>query len=291
MQTIDTNLRAAGDGFSFSRVAALAAYYRPFCAKQLICYGLLSLAFAILTLLPMPDMVKVAIFTICWGAIPILYSLAPIVLAKSGDSRIVERMIPASAAEKFCFYALYFWVAVPIAVYLLPFLANLLYLHIPSIHTKGMAGLVNLQMHNPAQVLVLNCMTSLAISLTCLYVILSAKSARIVKAVILAFAVQFGFGLFAGILGGFVGFNEGFKDGLNGEMERKMTEYTVRTGSDPSYLDGVNAGMEKGFDLAGSMVSDMINQRGVMITLYIIIGVYLLIMFWCTYRYLKRANL
>lgn len=286
-----TGYAADSDGFSIYRVAELASYYRPFCAKQLMVYGIVSLIVAILTLLPMGDIAKVAIFTISWAAIPLLYYLAPIVLAKSGDSRIVERMIPVRASEKFIFYLLYFGVAVPIAVYMLPFISNILYLHLPSIQTKAMTGLVEIQMHNPAVIVVLNSLTALAISLTCLYVILSAKTARIVKAVISAFAVQFGIGLVSAIMGGLMEFKEGLKAGYNAEISSKAVELTSRTPHGATYADGVSAGMDAGFEFANAIVTEMIDDHATIITLYSVVGIYLLLMICLTYRNLKRANL
>lgn len=111
---------AAGDRFSWRRVAEVARYFSTVTNRQLLVYTIVSAIFAVLLLLPLNGVAQTGIFTIIFSVLPIMFELAPIAFAKSGDTRVVDRMLPAKASEKFTFYLIYLLIAVPISVYVLP---------------------------------------------------------------------------------------------------------------------------------------------------------------------------
>ncbi|MDE6549149.1 MAG: hypothetical protein K2L22_09125, partial [Muribaculaceae bacterium] len=64
------------------------------------------------------------IYSPCRTILLFIFIWAPIVFTKGGDTRIVDRLIPASALEKFLFYMSYLFIVVGLACYLCPWIAE-----------------------------------------------------------------------------------------------------------------------------------------------------------------------
>lgn len=205
-----------GNRFSWCRVAELAAYNAPIVGHQMLIYLGISAICAVLTLLPLPGGVQFGIFTMIWTLLQLLFYLTPLALAKNGDSRIIDRMIPARPDEKFVFYLLYTLVAAPLAIYMLPTLACRLYTLIPTIQHETMLELMNPKFNVPTVIIGINFLSGTAIVLTCLYVVLHARSGRIVKGIVSVFAAMFATGLIGAIYGLSAIFRQGFLDGMSG---------------------------------------------------------------------------
>lgn len=203
-----------GNRFSWRRVAELAAYNSPIVGHQMLIYLGISAICAVLTLLPLPGGVQFGIFTMIWTILPLLFYLTPVALAKNGDSRIIDRMIPARPDEKFVFYLLYTLVAAPLAIYTLPTLACWLYTLIPDIQHEVMLNLMDIKSNIPSIIRGINFFSGTAIVLTCLYVVLHARSGRVVKGIVSVFAAMFATGIIGAVYGISAAFREGFLDGL-----------------------------------------------------------------------------
>lgn len=251
--------------FSWRRVGSLAAFFRPMIEKQTLLYLIVSVVVAILTLLPVHEVAQIALFTISWTVIPYMVQFAPCIMAKSGDARIVERLIPASAAEKFIFRLIYFLLVVPVVSYLLPDCALLLYREIPSIQNEGFTNLVDLALHNSLFLRVLNLFTMCASVLTCLYTVSRVRTNRVLKGVVSVFAVNISVGLLGALWGTGMAFRLGFCDGQAG-IQPNTEQFNLRLRE--SFTDSAY--------------------------MYVVLGVvvlYVIYMLVLNYRILRRHNL
>lgn len=257
------------DRFSFHRMMEVAAFHKPNIEKQILIYLIVSVISAICTLLPVHAIAQAALYTITWTILGLLVYLAPCVLAKSGDSRIIERLLPASVAEKFWFRILYFLVLVPVITYLLPYTAAYLYLQIPSIQTEEFNQIIDILFDMKLSLRCLGLFTSGACILTCLYTVTRARSNRILKGILSVFAVQIAGGILGAIWGLSSAFMAGFRAGI--------------TGTEPS--DEI-AQQELVKKVAGQMFDSPYY--------WIVIGItiaYFLLMLILNYRILKKQNL
>lgn len=267
METYQDNITTEKESrrFCVRRIMALARYYSPRIEKQLLIYLIISVCFAIITLLPLHELAQVGLFTIIWSACPLMFQLAPCAFAKYGSSRIIERLIPVSTAEKFAFRMLYFFVAVPAAVYILPYSATYLYAHIGSDESSGLCKLIRIMHENSLQIRLINILGGVGCTLTCLYTVSRARTSRILKGVIAVFGVQIGIS----ILGAFWGMSTAFKAGM-------------KAGIQGLPIDSERATME----LTQAMLDSPY--------LYIVVGVLVVfvgLMLVLNYRLLKRQNL
>lgn len=227
--------------FSFRRFALLWSFYRPILSRQLIIYFGASLLFAILTLLPAKSAVQCTFFTVIWTALPYMYELAPIVLAKHGDSRVIERLLPASAAEKLTFFSIYFFLIIPLVTYLLPEIALFIYRALTAVHTDEMLTLVDIQLNNAPIIIVMNAFSTWTASVVCLYVVISRRRNQVLMGILSVFAVNILVGLVGAVYGAASAFVIGMHDGLTGadykpEVLVKQVIDTIKNGS--SYAIG-----------------------------------------------------
>ncbi len=217
MEYIEENKERATSRFSWGRVWQLALFYRSSFLRQLALYGALSLLCAILTLLPLNGYLQVGIFTVSWIALQFCYDLGPIVLCKSGDARIVERLIPAAAAEKLALRLIYFLAVTAIAVFLLPEAALLIYRAWPAIQTSELMMLVDIRFNNPISLRILNLFGAIATVLTCLYFVTKPRTGRFVKGFVSVIVFQIILGTVGAIYGIIFALKKGFEDGYAGK--------------------------------------------------------------------------
>lgn len=251
--------------FSWRRVMDVASFYRPGVEKQVLWYLIASVICAMLTLLPLGQFAQLGLYTIIWTALPLLFEMAPCMLTKQGDSRIIERLITATPAEKYTFRLIYFLVVIPIACQLFPRLALYLYTQIPSIQTEETLSLIKVSLGSPALIYAINTLTAVGASMTCLYVVTRARTNRALKGILSVFAVQIG----AGLLGAFWGFSAALKLGIDDGManyQRDTAEITER------------------------LMENMISSP-YMIFAICVLSAYLLLMLVLNYRILYKRNL
>lgn len=255
-----------GDNFSFDRVLQVARFYRFATDKQLIIYLCASVLFSFLILLPSPAYAQVAIFSTTWMTIGFMVQFAPIVLAKHGDSRVVEHLIPARASEKLVFFFIYFFIVVPVVCYLFPEISLWIYESVPSIQTQEMLMLIQVRHSNPPLIVVMNIMNVAAVISTCLYVVLKARNHRVFKGIISVFVANIVLGILGAIYGSVSIFKIGYQAG--------------RSGRDVPPQEAVQ-----------EVMNALYSGKAYMIAFIVIVSVYFLSMMYCTYRHLKKSNI
>lgn len=205
-------------------MAAFAAYLAPATKRQLLVYATVSALFALLQLLPLSEIGQFSVFTLVWSVIGYLYTLSPLAFVKHGDSRIIDRLVPVSAIEKYTFYMLYLLLAVPLTVYLLPALVVFYQAAHPEVCSESLEMLVKIQTGLPVLIVVQNALTALVSMMACFVTVMSVKTNRILKGVAAMFGVQILIGIVGGIWGLSSAFNMGFADGVSGREPRDITE-------------------------------------------------------------------
>lgn len=264
-----SNLYSDQKSFSWLRIRALIKFYSPIMRRQVLTYSIASVVAAIIMLLPLSGGAQMALFSIVWTALPLLFELAPCILCKQGDYRIIERMIPATATEKYVFRLVYFLIIVPICVYLLPELASEIYEMIPAIQTEEMLYIYKYQHFGLSNlpILLINVFTAIAATLTCLYVVTRARHSRMVKGVISVFAVSIFVSIMGAIMGWHAAFRAGFEDGMAGVSPRLTPETSIVE------------------------IQDIIIDSPFLYVIGGIILTYVTIMFILNYRILKNHNI
>lgn len=266
---------SVNDRFSWKRVAGFAAYHSPVIRGQLALYFSVSILFSLLMLLKIGEVAQVCIFTIMLTVLSYMFLFSPLAFARAGDTRIIERMIPASPSEKFVFYMLYLFVMIPVSVHAFPELSLWLYTKMPDIQHPDVLSLISLRHQyfhdkNMALLSVVNVFTSAATVLTCFYVVMVAKTSRIIKAIISVFIIQIVAGL-AGAVHGFISaFNEGVEKGLSGVPPKSL-------------------GLPQ--EQVMNIVQDMYGQSAFMIVMVLIMAAFTLVMLFLNYRALNKRNL
>lgn len=266
--TASEQLTDTGSRFSWKRVGMLYAFNRPYLSRELLYYSLAIILMSGLTLLPIGPTGQFMIFTLVWSVIPYMCSFAPLIFAKGGDSRIVDRMIPALPSEKYLFYLSYILLVIPAVCYTLPLLASWAYLKIPSIQTDVLMELTKLRFSLPLPMIALNVLTTISLPLTCFHTLANSRHNRVVKGVISVFAVQFAMGLIGGIYGFMVAIDGGFVD---------MANHTSAT-----TLAGIST---------GNFFMEEMARSPFMAVLITIMAVYACIMFRLTCKAVNRKNL
>lgn len=255
------------EGFSWHRVGLLYRYYGTIVNKQTLIYFIVSALCAVLTLLPVHEMIQVSFFTLIWTVLPLMYTLAPCAFGQQSASPIVERLIPARASEKLAFFLSYLLVVLPIAVYALPVAAMWLYSQIPSVQTHEMMELLDLRASSPTVLQLFNTLSSVALVLACLLVVENARSNKIFKGIITVIAFDFLLGLLGAVRGFVYVFQEGIKAG--------------KAGIDP----------ENPHAITQKMIEEITCSPSYMTFMYILLIAIAGIMIWRIYVTLKRKNL
>ena len=211
-----TSVMQPSDRFSWHRVMQVASFYGNLTKRQLLVYVLATFVFACLILIPTDNYIQIGIFTMTWTAMGLLMQLAPVVLGKSGDSRIIERLIPASAAEKMTFFLIYFWIVIPFVCYFLPEVALLIYKSIPYLQNTDMMKLIEIHQSPSVVAILMNIANTLGAITTCLYVVMKVKRNRVLWGIISVFAFNFILGIIGAVNGFIRAFNMGFDEGRSG---------------------------------------------------------------------------
>lgn len=201
------------------RVWAYAAYYMPRLKWELLIYGLISFLCAVVCLIPAIEDVQVALFVGAWTILPILFYCGPLIFATGPDTRIINRLMPVSAAEKMVFYYLYILVAIPLTVYLLPMLAAWVYLSCPSLQTEKMIVLYEAKFHSWGILWIINLVGGIFVAQACLWAVEYFRQNRMLMGIVAVIVSNIILGMMGGIIGiaaAFKGFTDGYMDALNG---------------------------------------------------------------------------
>ena len=259
---------AVKSSFSWHRMLEIANFSRPSCQLQLLIYLGISLLLGVLIFLPAGGSVQTALFTLCWAIIPYMVYFGPCMLTRYGDARIVERMMPVKASERYVFFLLYFLIAVPLAAFLIPELCIWIYSKMPEVITEEMRMLSDMHLHQPLMLRMINILGCMATILTCLYTVQYARHNRLIKSIAATFGTQIGLG----ILGAFYGLAEVFKAGYKDGMEGK-----------PACLDGDQ--------IVSNLMQDLFNGSPFGYTVVSILLIFTAVMLYLNYRVIARRNL
>lgn len=195
-----TDIDIAHDRFSWKRVYYFGKLYRWSLKRQLIVYGILSIVAAISILMPFNAVTQVSLFSMFGSALALVYYLAPLVLSKTGDTRMIMYMTPALPIEKWVFFMLYFLVLLPIVIFLPTTLCQLLYMRLPAVQTEPMMEIFHLAFDYDYNVWA-KFIQCIALLLSCFYVILTAQGNRTLKGILIVIGIMIGLGIFGAICG------------------------------------------------------------------------------------------
>lgn len=188
------------DKFSWRRIWEFGNLYKYLLVRQMIAYGAFSIFAATMGLMPFGPTAQVELLSMFASVLGIAYYVSPVVLSKWGDTRMVMNLTPALPMEKFAFFMIYFLIVLPVIVFLPTFISQLIYLHVPAIHTEPMLELVHLSLdynYNTISKLV----QSAALMLACFYAVLVCKENRTLKGILTVFGILICVGLAGFILG------------------------------------------------------------------------------------------
>lgn len=252
--------------FSWHRVAQLYQYNAPWLIKQTAIYFIFSLTTAIIFLFTRGHAWQVGLYSTCCTVQSFMFIWSPIIFTKGGDSRMVDRLIPASPLEKFVFYMSYLLVVMPISCYLLLFVAEKIYLHTGPADGP-MYNALETELLIPTSYKMIEYLATLAAMLTCFYFVIAAKRNRFVKAYLLSIGILV-------IISSFPSF------------------FIVKE----AFLAGYNEAIGIGSKVSGAEIAGWVNESVMSNNVFLITGIciilaYILMIFWSSYRALYRRNI
>lgn len=194
---------AQSDSFSWKRVGMIFRYVYPGLKKQILLFPVLSVLIGLCMLFAPIDITSSMSI-----AISIAYVLSPIGLAHK-DFKPTMGMLPVTTGEKAAFLFGYFWIAVPLLLYLpLLIMFGAAHLFTPSRVAYFMQMYdLGLNIISPVN-LVLTQFVAMAFQTMVLYVVINSSVNRILKGVATGICIYFGF-VFVSAFG--VGFYMAYK--------------------------------------------------------------------------------
>lgn len=242
---VTINPVAGSRRYSLSRVWRFASYCMPRLGKQMLFYAIASLICMFLSLIRGSESMQTAMFAFIWTLVPFLYYCTPLVFAKGVDSRIVDRLVPVSAAERMTFYYLYILVILP-AILFLPVLAGAkIYMMSPSVQTPGTLALYELKFSNLGMLSCINFLGGILVCTMCFLCVERPRFNRLLWGVVAIFATNFFLGIFGAVLTGTEAFKAGLRDGMEGRpaIEPDSTQLVERTLTALSNASPMTVGM------------------------------------------------
>ena len=252
--------------FSWHRVVQLYQYNAPWIKKQTAIYFIFSLVTALVYLLIPSQTIRMGIYSPCRTVLLFMFIWAPIVFTKGRDTRIVDRLIPASALEKFLFYMSYLFIVIGLACFLCPWMAEKISLEFDLFSMDGTEILTN-ERYVPGIFEWSNYLSTIAAMMTCFYFVIAGKRNRVVKAYLISICVS----IFLSTLNTFYGVKEAIVSG---------------------YKEAAGQGSPASETEIAEMVSNALNDHlhFSIFALAINIG-FILVLMWMSYRSIYRKNL
>ena len=211
--------------FSWRRMVMLYRFNAPWIKRQTLIYLIFSLGVSLLFLFSHRQSWQLGVYTMLGLVLAFMYVFSPLVFLKGGDARMVERMLPASALEKFLFYVSYLFVVIPLACFMFPWIAEKIY---PVVFDTqhplaGMFDISGADIYQNNQILAF--VTGMV---TCLYCVLHARSGRYIKAIAFSVMVYIGSSVISAIYTTKEAFMAGYEAGAkyvdNDEITQRVTE-------------------------------------------------------------------
>lgn len=195
----------------------LTKYYATRVRKQAIMYACVSMVFAILLTVNISERADAALCVIVFTVLPYLFAFSPIIFAKGGDTRPIERMIPARPAEKFWLQTGYLLVVVPLLVYTLPLLAMAARTQYFGFPTPRVMEMIILRLKPDNSQFYFNIADNLAMMALAFYVVNRATRSRMLYGILAVVCYQIGCGIIGAVFGFYWAFNKGLDDGMAGQ--------------------------------------------------------------------------
>ena len=259
-------MKTRTSSFSWARVAQLYQYNAPWIRKQTTIYFLFSLVASLLYLFLPSQTVRMAVFSPCSTVLLFMFIWAPIVFTKGGDTRIIDRLIPAAPSEKFVFYMSYLLVVIGMACFLCPWIAEGLYQALYPGEENGIDSLRN-ALELPVYYKCSNYLSPIAAMLTCFYCVVGVKRDRIMKAYLISPCVL--------VL-----------------MSSLYTFYGIKESIALAYKNTIDQAVQINEVEMADKVYSAITDHFVFLTFCMALSiVYVILMTWLSYRSLYRRNL
>ena len=210
-----SNTPQRDNGFSLHRLAAFASYYFPQLKRQIFAYLLISILLSALIFVSNKYEVQMALYSVTWSVLGILCLCAPLIFAKKGNSRVIERLIPVSAAEKTVFYFLYLLVAIPVILFLAPSVAMYILIHNPGLISDQLNEILKLSDLISESSRLTNVVSSVGAIATCFYFVMRARHNRMLVGIVSIIVLEIVCGIIGAFIGGYTVLKVGFDDGFN----------------------------------------------------------------------------
>ncbi|MDE6378988.1 MAG: hypothetical protein K2L11_00840 [Muribaculaceae bacterium] len=222
-------MKTQNASFAWQRVAMLYQYNAPWIKKQTIIYFLFSIVTSLVYLLIPSQTIRMGIYSPCRTILLFMFIWAPIVFTKGGDTRVVDRLIPASALEKLMFYLSYLLIVIGLACYLFPWMAEKIS---PELYPSEMNDGSTIQSVSVPLVFEWSTyLSTIAAMLTCFYFVIAAKRNRLVK----AYLISIGVSIFLSTINTFYGVKEaivaGYREAASQGSAASETEITEMVSS------------------------------------------------------------
>ncbi|MDE5871207.1 MAG: hypothetical protein K2H22_04655 [Muribaculaceae bacterium] len=259
-------MKTPTSSFSWGRVARLYQFNAPWIRKQTSVYFLFSLVASLLYLLIPSQTVRMNVYGTCSTVLMFMFIWAPVVFTQGGDTRIIDRLIPASPVEKLVFYMSYLLVVIGLACYFCPWLAERIY---HAFHPGEEVGVeaIRAALDIPRIYEFSQYLSTIAAMMTCFYCVVAVKRDRVMKAYLISVGVL----ILMSSLNMFYGIKEsimwGFKAGAG--LESRANE----------------------IEIADMVYTTMSDHIGFLVCCITVSFAYILLLMWLSYRSLYRRNL
>lgn len=259
-------MKTQTSSFSWARVAQLYQYNAPWIRKQTTIYFLFSLATAFLYFFIPSETGRMTVYGTCGTVLQFMFIWAPIVFTKGGDTRIIDRLIPASIPEKFVFYMSYLLVIIALACFFCPWVAERIFQRLyPG--EGGTVETIKTTLDVPKYIEYSQYLSTIAAMMTCFYCVVSVRRDRIMKAYLFPICVLF----LMSSLNSFYGLKESIVLVCNDAF--------------------VNSSQVDELEMADKVYSAM-SDHLVFLSFCMAVSIgYVLILMWLSYRSLYRRNL
>lgn len=208
------------DRFSWKRVWMLAGYVFPGLKKQLIFFPILSLLAGLSLVFAPFD-----ITSICASVIFFAYILSPIGLANK-DFKSTIGMLPVKASEKFTFLVAYFWLVVPLLLYLPLTIIFFATQYIDPVKTQVIFRIYYLGFGMLSWLNIILCQfMSVAFQTSVMLVVINASANRTLKGIVMGIGVYIGFIFLSAVSAGvYFGYQMVNAVHNNPELESRLEE-------------------------------------------------------------------
>lgn len=259
-------MRTQTASFSWHRIAMLYQFNAPWLRKQAALYFLFSLAVSIALILIPSHSLRTAIYNPCSTVMFFMFIWAPIVFTKGGDTRIVDRLLPATPIEKFIFYMSYLLIVITFVCYLCPCIADWVVARIYPYNDSDFW--VQDRMKSMPDIYICSYyLAPVAAMLTCFYYVVAAKHNRILKAYLMPVVVSIVWSAF----NTFYGVKAAVLLGIEGVT--KPTDVSNK------------------LEIAEKMSAAMHDHLHFLILCLVVTIGYILALIWFSYRALYRKNM